>query len=128
MVPSDLLFHKEHEWVRIDGNRATVGISHYAQNALGDIVYVALPKIGTLVSFAREMAEMESTKAVSPLYAPIGGTVVSVNEALKDHPELINSDPYGKGWVVVVETKTPAEVDQLMTAGDYENFIKTLDH
>ncbi|MCP9439620.1 MAG: glycine cleavage system protein GcvH [Nitrospira sp.] len=123
MIPSDLRYHTEHEWVRSDGKQATIGISHFAQDALGDIVFVDLPKIGTTVKSGQQIGEVESTKTTSTIYTPVSGTIVSVNTDLKDHPELMNSDPYGKGWVTVIELAEPTEVERLMTASQYEAFL-----
>lgn len=123
MIPSDLRYHKEHEWVRLDGRQATVGISHFAQDALGDIVFLDLPKAGAVVKAGQQIGEVESTKTTSTIYTPVSGTVVNINTDLKDHPEVINSDPYGKGWIAVIELSDPEEVNQLMTAAQYEAFL-----
>lgn len=123
MIPSDLRYHTEHEWVRSDGKQATIGISYFAQDALGDIVFVDLPKIGTTVKSGQQIGEVESTKTTSTIYTPVSGTIVSVNADLKDHPELINSDPYGKGWITVIELVDPREIERLMTASQYEAFL-----
>lgn len=123
MIPSDLRYHEEHEWVRLNGKQATIGISHFAQDALGDIVFLDLPKIGTVVKAGGQIGEVESTKTTSTIYSPVSGTVANINTDLKDHPEVVNSDPYGKGWIAVIELMTPTEVDQLMTAAQYESFL-----
>lgn len=123
MIPSDLRFHKEHEWVRLDGNHATLGISDFAQDALGDIVFLDLPKVGVSVKAGQQIGEVESTKTTSTIYTPVSGTVSRINTALRDHPEVVNSDPYGKGWIAVIELADPGEVDQLMTAVQYEAFL-----
>lgn len=125
MVPEDLRYHKEHEWVRVDGQRATLGISDFAQEALGDVVFVDLPNVKTNVSVNQEIGEVESTKATSSLYSPVSGTIVEVNAELQDHPEHLNHDPYGKGWIVVVELADPADVDALMTSSQYEEFLSS---
>jgi len=125
MEPTALRFHKEHEWVRVEGQEATVGISDFAQDALGDVVFIEAPKVGMTVSADQEIGEVESTKATSTIYTPLSGKVLRVNDELQDHPELVNQDPYGKGWVVVLEMGNPAEVEQLMTAEEYEEFLKT---
>lgn len=125
MEPTDLRFHKEHEWVRVDGKEATIGISDFAQDALGDVVFIEPPKIGLTVSAEQEIGEVESTKATSTIYTPLSGKVLRVNEELQDHPELVNQDPYGKGWIAVLELSKPAEVEQLMTAAQYKEFLKT---
>jgi glycine cleavage system H protein len=128
MIPSDLRYHKEHEWVRLDGKQATVGISHFAQDALGDIVFLDLPKIGTVVKAGQQIGEVESTKTTSTIYTPVSGTVVKINADLKDHPEVVNSDPYGRGWIAVIELSNPDEVDHLMTAAQYEAFLASQKH
>ena len=125
MVPEDLRYHNEHEWVRVEGQRATLGISDFAQEALGDVVFVDLPKVETEVSVNQEIGEVESTKATSSLYSPVSGTIVEVNAELQDHPEYLNHDPYGKGWIVVVELADPADVDALMTSSQYEEFLSS---
>ena len=125
MEPTDLRFHKEHEWVRVEGQEATVGISNFAQDALGDVVFIEAPKVGIAVSADQEIGEVESTKATSTIYTPLSGKVIRVNEELQDHPELVNQDPYGKGWIAVLELSNSSEVEQLMTAAQYEEFLKT---
>jgi len=128
MIPENLRYHKEHEWVRAEGKKATIGISDFAQEALGDIVYLEIPKVGTQVKYGNEITEIESTKTTSPLYAPVGGKIVAVNEKLKEKPELINQDPYGEGWVVMVEMTDPKEVEKLMTANEYDAFLQKEAH
>lgn len=125
MIPKDLRYHKEHEWVRVDGQQATLGISHFAQDALGDVVFVDLPKVGTTVTANQEIGEVESTKATSNIYSPVSGKVIEVNTTLQDHPEYLNKDPYGQGWIAVVEMASPAEMDALMTAEQYEEFLSS---
>ena len=120
MNPSELKYTEEHEWARADGARVTVGITDYAQDALGDVVYVDLPATGTRVDKDQPFGEVESTKSVSDLYAPMSGTIVERNEALESSPELVNSDPYGEGWMVVIEADDAAAVEGLMSAEDYE--------
>ena len=120
MNPSELKYTKEHEWARADGARVTVGITTYAQDALGDVVYVDLPATGTRVEKDQPFGEVESTKSVSDLYAPLSGTIVERNEALESNPELVNSDPYGEGWMVVIEADDAGAVDGLMSAEEYE--------
>ncbi|MBH0178162.1 MAG: glycine cleavage system protein GcvH [Nitrospira sp.] len=128
MIPSDLRYHKEHEWVRLNGNQATVGISHFAQDALGDIVFLDLPKVGTSVKVGQQIGEVESTKTTSTIYTPVSGTVAQINADLKDHPEIVNSDPYGKGWIAVIDLAVPLEVEQLMTAAQYDAFLASQKH
>jgi glycine cleavage system H protein len=123
MEPNDLRYHKEHEWVRVKGNQATLGISHFAQDALGDIVFIELPKIGVAVKAGQEIGEVESTKTTSTIYTPVSGKIVQVNADLTKHPELVNSDPYGKGWMAVVELSSPSDMDSLMTAAQYKTFL-----
>ncbi len=128
MIPTDLRYHKEHEWVRTEGANATVGISDFAQEALGDIVYLEIPKIGRVVRGGDEITELESTKTTSPVYAPVGGKIIRVNDALKESPESINRDPYGQGWLVVIEMTAPEEVSALMTASDYKTLLEVQAH
>jgi glycine cleavage system H protein len=123
MEPTDLRYHKEHEWIRVEGTRATVGISNFAQDALGDIVFIDLPKVGATVTAGQQIGEVESTKTTSSLYTPVGGKIVKINRDLKDHPEVVNSDPYGKGWMAVIELSDPGQVNGLMTAEQYEAFL-----
>ena len=128
MIPSNLRYHQEHEWVRAEGTQATVGISHFAQDALGDIVFIDLPKVGAKVTAGQQIGEVESTQTTSTIYTPVSGTVATINGDLKDHPEVVNSDPYGKGWMAVIDLTAPAEVDQLMTAAQYETFLSKQKH
>lgn len=122
--PEELRYSKEHEWVRVDGTRAVVGITDYAQDALGDVVYVQLPDAGLAVIAQASIAEIESTKSVSEVYAPVTGTVVEVNGTLEDAPEQVNSDPYGAGWIFVVELADADEVGKLMDAAAYRAFLE----
>ena len=121
--PDDLKYHPEHDWARIDGNRATFGITWYAQDALGEVVFFEPPDVGANVSKDSPYAEVESVKAVSDVYAPLSGEVVAVNEALADNPEQINEDPYGDGWLVEVELSEPAEADQLLDVAAYRELL-----
>lgn len=105
-----------------------MGISHFAQDALGDIVFLDLPKAGTAIKSGQQIGEVESTKTTSTLYTPVSGTIVKINQDVKDHPEVVNSDPYGKGWIAVIELSNPGEVDQLMTAAQYESFLASQKH
>jgi glycine cleavage system H protein len=125
MIPSNLRYHQEHEWARVEGKQATIGISHFAQDALGDIVFIDLPKVGTKVTVGDQIGEVESTKTTSTIYTPVSGMVAKVNGDLKDHPEVVNSDPYGKGWMAVIDLTDPTEIDKLMTAQQYEEFLGT---
>ncbi len=121
--PEDLRYSAEHEWVRVDGAHAVVGITDFAQDTLGDIVYVQLPDVGTALTRNATCSEVESTKSVSDIYAPVAGSVVEVNEALATTPELVNSDPYGEGWIFKVEVADPADLDALMDAAAYRALV-----
>ena len=121
--PENLRYSEEHEWVRVDGTRATVGITDFAQDALGDVVFVQLPDVGLEVIAGASCAEVESTKSVSEIYAPLSGTVVEVNAALEDAPELVNQDPYGEGWICVIAPDDPAQIDALLDAAEYRELI-----
>jgi glycine cleavage system H protein len=123
--PADLRYTKEHEWAKVEGKRARVGITQYAQDQLGDVVFVELPKVGSRVRQMQGFGVVESVKAVSDLFAPLSGEVVEVNEGLAAHPEQVNQDPYGAGWLIVVTVADPKELDALMSAADYEAFLKT---
>ena len=123
--PAELRYTREHEWARIEGKRARVGITHYAQDQLGDVVFVELPKVGARVTQMQAFGVVESVKAVSDLFAPLSGVVVEVNQELTKQPERVNRDPYGTGWLVVVELANPAETDKLMSAQQYEEFLTT---
>lgn len=123
--PEHLKYSKEHEWVAVDGARARVGITDYAQDALGDIVYVQLPSVGTTVAANATCAEVESTKSVSDIYAPVSGTVVEVNDALGESPELVNQEPYGVGWIFALELSDPSEVDALLDAAAYQTLVES---
>lgn len=125
MNPEDLRYTEEHEWARADGNRITVGITHYAQDALGDVVYVDLPATGTRVEKGQPFGEVESTKSVSDLYAPVTGTIVERNESLESQPELVNAEPYGDGWMVVIEAEDPDAVTKLLSATDYARMTES---
>jgi glycine cleavage system H protein len=122
-VPAGLKYTREHEWAKIEGDRARVGITAYAQEQLGDVVFVELPKVGAKVTAMKPFGVVESVKAVSDLYAPLSGEVVEVNAGLPKKPELVNQDPYGEGWMIVIELADPKEVDGLMDAAAYERFI-----
>lgn len=120
----NLKFTKNHEWVRVEGDKAYIGISDYAQHAMGDVVFVELPEVDASFKQDEGIATIESVKAVSDVYAPISGKVVEVNEKLEDEPALINEDAYGDGWVYAVELENAAEIDNLMSNSEYEEFIK----
>jgi len=122
-VPDTLRYSEEHEWVLVADGVATIGITDHAQEELGDIVFVELPALGTVLTKAATLGVVESVKAVSDVYAPVGGTVTTVNDALTAKPETINEDPYGEGWMVKVTLTNAAEVDGLMTAAQYREFV-----
>jgi glycine cleavage system H protein len=122
--PEELRYSSDHEWVRVEGGRATVGITDYAQDALGDVVYVDVPAVGTAVVAADKVSEVESTKSVSDIFAPVGGTVVEVNAELGDNPQRVNEDPYGEGWLCIIEVADPADLDTLMDAAAYRALVE----
>ena len=121
--PDDLRYHREHDWARIDGEEATLGITWYAQDQLGEVVYFDPPEVGTTISKDQPYAEVESVKAVSDVVAPLSGEVTEVNEALSDDPDKVNDDPYGEGWLVKIRLSDPSEVDDLMDASAYEGSL-----
>jgi glycine cleavage system H protein len=123
-VPEDLHYSKDHEWVRVDGDVATIGITDYAQNSLGDVVYVELPKAGDEFAAHESFGSVESVKAVSELFTPVSGKVVEANPTLQDEPEKVNEDPYGDAWMIRVKMSKPGEVDSLLTPAEYEDFTK----
>ncbi len=123
--PEDLTYHAEHDWARIEGDQATFGITWYAQDALGEVVFFDPPEVGASVSRDEAYAEVESVKAVSDVFAPLSGEIVEVNEALADSPEKVNGDPYGEGWMVKVRLSDPSEVDQLMDVSAYKELLQT---
>ena len=123
-VPAELRYSIDHEWVSRDGTTVRVGITDYAQDALGDVVFVSLPAAGAAVSAGSTCAEVESTKSVSDIYAPVSGTIVEVNRALDDTPEQLNTDPYGSGWIFVVEMRDPPELDALLDAAGYRALVE----
>jgi glycine cleavage system H protein len=124
-VPEGLYYSKDHEWLKVEGEVGTVGITDYAQNSLGDVVYVELPKAGEVFEAHATFGSVESVKAVSELFLPVGGEVVEVNEALQDEPESVNTDPYGGGWMLRVRLSNRGEVDGLLSAAEYEDYIKS---
>ena len=123
-IPDDLHYSKDHEWVRVDGNIAIVGITDYAQDSLGDVVYVELPKTGDEFAANESFGSVESVKAVSEMFSPVSGEIVGTNETLADAPEKVNSDPYGEGWMIRVQMSNAGEVDSMLTAAEYEDFTK----
>ncbi len=122
--PSELRYSREHEWLRFEGDEGVVGITDFAQDSLGDVVYVALPAVGAIVGANDQCGEIESTKSVSDLYAPVGGAVIAVNDALADRPELVNQDPYGEGWIVRLRLSDRAEADLLLDAAGYQALVE----
>jgi glycine cleavage system H protein len=123
-VPADLRYSADHEWVRIEGARLRVGITEYAEQALGDIVFVQLPKLGDALEAGTPLGEVESTKSVSDVFAPVAGVVVEVNSALAEAPERLNRDPYGEGWICVLEPAKPEDVETLLDASAYQALIE----
>ena len=123
MNPKNLKYHREHDWVRIDGDTAVFGLTDYAQETLGDIVFIELPEVGTDVVAGSSYAEVESVKAVSDVYAPLSGSVLEVNDEVVDAPELINESPYEEGWLIKVRLSDPSEADELMTADEYNELL-----
>jgi glycine cleavage system H protein len=124
MNPEDLKYHKEHTWVRVSGRKATVGITDYAQDALGDIVYIDLPEVDTDVEANSEIGEIESTKATSSIISPVSGRVIEVNEVLSESPETINEDPYGKAWIATIEIDDLSELDDMMDSAEYAKYVE----
>jgi glycine cleavage system H protein len=123
-IPKELKYSREHEWIMVEGNKARIGITEFAQSELGDVVFVELPTVGTAVTAGNAFSVVESVKAVSDIYAPVSGSIVAVNEILADQPELINSDPYGKGWIVVVEMTDSSELDSLLDNKAYQELAE----
>jgi len=123
MYPENFRYTKEHEWVRVEGDTGVVGITDHAQEQLGDIVYVDLPKLGTKVEQGKTMGSVESVKAVSDIYAPVSGEVIAINDALATSPEKLNADPHGDAWLVKIKLSAPGEIQQLLSAGDYQNYV-----
>ena len=122
-VPEDRRYTKEHEWAQLDGGRVRIGITDYAQDALGDVVFVQLPAVGAVVEAGGACSEVESTKSVSDIYSPVAGTVVEVNAELAEAPQRLNEDPYGAGWICVIEPSAPATLEDLLDAGAYSTLI-----
>ncbi|MEK6373821.1 MAG: glycine cleavage system protein GcvH [Acidobacteriota bacterium] len=128
MTPEDNKYAKSHEYVHVEAGIGTIGITDYAQKELGDVVFVELPQVGTQLEAADELGSIESVKAVSELFAPVSGEVVEINETLAEKPELINTDPYGDGWMIRVRLSDPSELDDLMNAEEYEEYCETESH
>jgi glycine cleavage system H protein len=127
-IPADLRYTKEHEWAKLEGDKARVGITAFAQEQLGDVVFVELPKVGAKVTAMKTFGVVESVKAVSDLFAPLSGEVVEANTDLTKKPETVNSDPYGQGWMIVIKLANPKEMDGLMSAADYEKLVAAAGH
>jgi glycine cleavage system H protein len=125
-IPTELKYTKDHEWTKIDGDTVVIGITDFAQSALGDIVFVELPEVGKTLNAHQAFGVVESIKSVSDLYSPISGTVVEVNSALPDAPELCNAEPYGSAWMIKVKLSNTQEVNSLLSATDYQNYLSTL--
>lgn len=123
MYPADLKYDREHEWVRVEGDTAVIGISDFAQDQLGEVVYVDLPSVHDEIAAGETFGEIESVKSVSELYAPVSGEVIEVNDDLDGSPETVNSDPYGAGWMIKIRMSDASQADQLMSAEDYESFV-----
>lgn len=123
-IPDDLRYSSDHEWVRLEDGRARVGITDYAQDALGDVVFVDLPEVGATVAAGEGISEVESTKSVSDIYAPVAGTIAEVNGDLADNPERLNEDPYGEGWIFVLSVDDPSSVDGLLDAAAYRALVE----
>lgn len=127
MYPQNLYYTRDHEWVKVEGEIATVGITEFAQKQLGDIVYIELPQIGQNLEVHQTIGAIESVKAVSDVFSPVAGEVIEVNEKLNDSPELINQDPYGEGWIIKLKMKNKEDLNQLMSASDYEKYVESLE-
>ncbi|MDH5762919.1 MAG: glycine cleavage system protein GcvH [Nitrospinota bacterium] len=123
-IPKDLRYTKEHEWLKVNGTQGVIGITHFAQDQLGDVVFVETPALGTELAAENAFGVVESVKTVSDLYAPVGGKVTAVNKDLEANPELVNQEPYGKGWMVEIELTDASQAESLLTAEEYETFIK----
>jgi len=124
-IPDDLRYSSDHEWIRVEGDRVRIGITDFAQDALGDVVFVDLPEVGATVEAAASISEVESTKSVSDIYAPVSGSIAEVNADLADAPERLNEDPYGEGWICVIEVRDAAELDKLLTADAYRALVES---
>jgi glycine cleavage system H protein len=123
-IPENLQYSKDHEWISVEGDIGTIGITDHAQHSLGDVVYVELPKVGDTFEAHESFGSVESVKAVSEIFTPVGGEVTEVNDSLQDEPEQVNSDPYGAAWMIRIRMKNPGEVDSLLSAAEYEDFTK----
>jgi glycine cleavage system H protein len=124
LFPAELKYSKEHEWVKASGNTAVIGVTHHAQDQLGDVVYIELPPVGKELKAMEEFGVVESVKSVSSLYCPVAGKVVEVNSGLNHKTQLVNDDPYGQGWMIKIEISNPAELDNLLSAADYKKLVE----
>lgn len=127
MYPTGFFYSKDHEWVKIEGGEAVIGITEFAQKQLGDVVYVELPPVGTQLDVHQTIGVVESVKAVSDVYSPVSGEVIAVNEKLNDSPEMLNEDPHGKGWIIRLKIRDLSETEKLMTVADYEKFLEGIE-
>lgn len=123
-IPEDLRYSNDHEWIRVEDGKVRIGITDYAQDALGDVVFVELPEVGATVEAAVSISEVESTKSVSDIYAPVSGRIAEVNADLSDAPERLNEDPYGEGWICVIEPTDPSQLEKLLSAADYRGLVE----
>ena len=123
-IPDDLRYSSDHEWIRVEGDRVRIGITDFAQDALGDVVFVDLPEVGATVEASASISEVESTKSVSDIYAPVSGSITEVNADLADAPERLNEDPYGEGWICIIELSDAAELDKLLSADAYRALVE----
>ena len=123
-IPENLLYSKDHEWIKVEGDQGTIGITDHAQDSLGDVVYVELPRMGDKFSAHEAFGSVESVKAVSELFTPVSGEVLEVNESLQDEPEKVNTDPYGEAWMIRIRLSNKGEIDSLLSAAEYEDYIK----
>jgi glycine cleavage system H protein len=127
MYPDEFYYTKDHEWIQVKGDKATVGITDFAQKQLGDVVYIELPEVGKKLEFHQSLGVVESVKAVSDVYSPVSGEVIEINKGLDDSPELVNQDPHGKGWFIRLKLKDETELEKLMAASEYEKFIEGIE-
>jgi glycine cleavage system H protein len=125
-IPEHLRYSKDHEWVSVDGDVATIGITDYAQHSLGDVVYIDMPRVGDKLNSHESFGSVESVKAVSEIFTPVAGEIVEVNEGLNDTPEAVNNDPYSAGWMIKVKMDNPGEADAMLTAEEYEEYLSTI--
>ena len=125
-IPENLRYSKDHEWVKVDGDEATIGITDWAQNSLGDVVYVDMPRVGDSFGTHEAFGSVESVKAVSEIFTPVAGKVTAVNEGLNDTPEVVNSDPYGAGWMVKIKMDNPGEADAMLSGEEYDEYLSSI--